>query len=221
MNEEDATAKVNELMINLDEVKKYKQLALSTWRCVKYLLLATVTFLSIEIVYAFSGYFYGYYTNWFITMIGGINALFFLIGLLVIAIYEDRKSTHYRPSDWSIHLTGGFPSALKLLSDYDWESIQQDIKYAKMGLLMAVIGNVAIATILISTLIGVFSLFILSFTIHVQLDLSIIVLISIPLAIILFWKNIDRRMRAVWGMDYLASDLRWLYSELRGVEFEA
>ncbi len=221
MNESDAVAKVQELMVNLDTVRKYKELARSSFICLKYLLLATVIFFSIEIVYAFGGYFYGFYNIWLLSNINWINVLFFFIGTLVIAACMDRKAARYKPRDWSAQLTGGIPDALKLLSELDWEAVLHDMKYAKMGILAGVVGNISAITIMMSFLLAVGSSFLGVCVFHARLDMPIIVIISAILAVYLFRRDLDKGLRAVWGIDYLASDLRWFYSEFKGAQFEA
>jgi hypothetical protein len=159
MNESDAVAKVQELMVNLDIVRKYKELARASFMCLKYLLLAVIVFFSIEIVYAFGGYFYGFYNIWLLLNINWINVLYFFIGILVMTAYMDRKAARYKPRDWSAQLTGGIPDALKLLSELDWEAVLNDMKYAKIGILAGVVGNISAITIMMSFLLAVGSSF--------------------------------------------------------------
>lgn len=223
MKEDDAVAKVSEFMANLDTIRRYKRSVILFWKSMGIFLVAMALILSMEVAYALVGLFTGGFdvSLLFVSpLVILLNILFFFVGLLAIAVYIDQRVSHVKEGNWEAALSEGFPGALKLLLDMDWESVMEDTKTAKLGLMGSVIANVAAVSLIILFILSAINSAIIPFIFHIQLDFTILVSISILLAILQFRKGIDEKLKAVWGMDYLSADLRWFVDELKRAELE-
>ncbi|MGD6932931.1 MAG: hypothetical protein ACQCN5_01850 [Candidatus Bathyarchaeia archaeon] len=232
MSEQTVVSKVEELMQSLDQVKKYKALSQLMVDFIVIVLASVVAFLALQIVVnflhlsgAFEGYFEGLTTLTTRSLMSSSqNNLFAILipglGVLVGVAWVDYKLKKVEVNTWKSSIQEGFPGALKLLEDIDWNSILQDIQTSKVIYALYSVAKVVGNWILVSiSLIIVFG-FGLTF-IHTSLNIYLLAGLSLILALVLSSKDLQKKYQQVTSLDALLWELRWFNSEFKTAEFQA
>ncbi len=232
MSEEKVVSKVEELMQSLDQVKKYKALSHLMVDFIVIVLASVAAFLAFQIVVNFlhlsgvsEGYFEGLTTLTTRSLMSSSqNNLFTILipglGVLAGVTWVDYKLKKVEVNTWKSSIQEGFPGALKLLQDIDWNSILQDIQTSKIIYALYSVAKVVSNWILVSiSLIIVFS-FGLTF-IHTSLNIYLLAGLSLILALVLSRKNLQKKYQQITSLDALLWELRWFNSEFKTAEFQA
>ncbi len=234
------TAKVEELMSALDQVKKYRALSRLIVDFGIIGLASIALLLSLELTADFyrltSGFpcFYGAPGLFTCTsglavsaappllqLLAGISVILIpAAGLLLGIIWVDRKLKSFRGGAWKDSLKEGFPGALKIIEGLDWDSVFDDMRLSKIGyavyFAIKVVGYWLLAFI---TLFFPYALGLSAF--HTDINFYILGLVSLVLVLVLTRRDLHRRYSQVVSLDTLMWELRWFSNEFRSTEFEA
>ncbi len=238
MTEQTVVAKVEELMKSLDQVKRYKAFTRLMADFLIIFLSSIVALFALELsvntyklVSGFSSYFAS--PNSFVTTYSPTGtsspifqlliALFLFLmpaaGLLIGIFWVDRNLKQVKLNGWKDTLAEGFPGALKLLQELNWDSVLEDVRLSKISYavysVIKVIGYWVIALVLL-----VFPYTIGVSLIHVNVNLYFLLFISLALVLVLSRKDLQRRYRQVVSIDNLTWDLRWFSSEFKSAQFK-
>lgn len=222
LTEESVVEKVAELMETLDHVKKYNALAGSFKRFALIVLGSIAIFLALG---ASLGFLNLVATldrpQIFLTSI--LLLLVPITGILAGVLFIRRRINSVKTGLWKDELSHGFPSALKILLEMDWDETFDEISsgrvsYALYGLLktaaywiitvfgLGLLGNLLTFIILHKT--GLFGGFILG-------------LLSLLIVYLILRSDLSRRYNEIRALDKLLWELRWFSLELRRDEFQA
>jgi hypothetical protein len=221
VTEENVVAKVAELMETLDHVKKYNALARSFKRFALIVLGSIAVFLALGASLGF--------LNLVVTFdrpqIFLASVLLLLVpitGITAGVLFIRRRVNSIKTGEWKEELSHGFPSALKMLLEMDWDKTFDEISsgrvsYALYGLLktaaywiitvfaVGLLGN--LLTFLILQKAGLFGGFIWG-------------LISLLIVYLILRNDLSRRYNEIRALDKLLWELRWFSLELRRAEFQ-
>ncbi|MGD6809234.1 MAG: hypothetical protein ACQCN3_05995 [Candidatus Bathyarchaeia archaeon] len=231
MSEQTVVSKVEELMQSLDQVKKYKVLSRLMVDFTVIVLSSIVALLALELtvnVLHLLGAFQGYFENLttltttYLTSTSRNNLFSILIpalGVLSGVAWVDYKLKKVEVNTWKNTIQEGFPGALKLLQDLDWNTVLQDIRTSKIVYALysiaKVVGNwILSAMILILPFAVVFSF------IHTSVNLYLFAVLSLTLALTLSRKNLQKKYQQITSLDALLWELRWFNSEFKTAEFQ-
>jgi hypothetical protein len=219
LTEESVVAKVAELMETLDQVKRYNALTSSLKK------FALIVLSSIVIFLAVGGYIG--FLNLVATLdkpqIFAASLLLLLIPIsgISIGVYFIRKRINsIKSGEWKEELSNGFPSALKILTELDWDETFDDISSGRVGYILYSILKAAAYLIIAMFTVGLVGNLI-SFTVLHQglLGAPISGLISILIVYLLLRKDFSRRYSQIRALDHLLWELRWFSVELRRADF--
>ncbi|XHH08894.1 MAG: hypothetical protein ACFCUE_15220 [Candidatus Bathyarchaeia archaeon] len=231
MSEQTVVSKVEELMQSLDQVKRYKALSHLMVDFIVIVLSSVAAFFALEIAVnflhlsgAFEGYFEGLTTLTTRSLMStSQNNLFaFLIpglGVLAGVAWVDHKLKKVEVNTWKSTMQEGFPGALKLLQDLDWNAVLQDIRTSKIVYALysvaKVVGNWILAALILIIPVSLG----LSF-IHTTLNMYLFAFLSLILALVLSRKNLQKKYQQITSLDALLWELRWFNSEFKTAEFQ-
>ena len=221
LTEENVVAKVAELMETLDHVKKYNALAGSFKRFALIVLGSIAVFLALGASLGF--------LNLVVTFdrpqIFVVSILLLLVpiaGIAVGVLFIRRRVNAIKTGEWKDELSHGFPSALKMLLEMDWDKTFDEISsgrvsYALYGLLKA--AAYWIITVFAVGLVGNLVAFIVLHRAGL-FDGPILGLISLLIVYLLLRRDLTRRYNEIRALDKLLWELRWFSLELRRAEFQ-
>lgn len=236
-DEKEVVMKVGQMMESLDRVEEYKSLTnllqdffiiFVTSIVISFAIDLYVDFFAINPGYNVHVYPFSTITN---GLYGGASPAYLgtfaylswllipLIGAVLGIYWVDRRMKKARKGEWKKELDQGFPSALKLLQETDWDQVFKNIGTARLNygvfVLVKLLGYWVASFILIYILYGFISILIHSSgTIYAPL------LISFVLVLILSRKDLQKRFQQVTSLDTLLWELRWFYERFRSSEFE-
>jgi hypothetical protein len=242
LNTSDAqvTTKVEELLLALDQVKKYRALS-RLMVDFGIIMLASITLLiSSELavnIYRLTGGFPCYYAgpglftctyllaispvSPLVQLLAGISQLLIpAAGLLLGIVWVDRKLRSYKGGQWKETLKEGFPGALKVLQSLDWDSVFDDMRVSKIG--YSVYFAIKVLGYWMLTFIVLFFPYALAVSgLHAEANFYILGLVSFVLVLVLTRRDLQRRYGQVVSLDTLMWELRWFSNEFRSAEFKA
>jgi len=218
MSEENVVKKVAELMETLDEIKKYNVLE----RYLKRFTVIVVSSIAICIAVNLSISFFGLLSaynefEWF--FLNFPIVLIPSVGVIAGIFYIKRKINAVKTGEWKEALSKGFPSALKLLLEIDWDNSFDVVSSGRLGYVMY--------SLVKGAAYGFIFFFIIGFLLNL---LTYIVLHRIGalgyasfhfsfLAIIIYLKHdLSKRFNEIRAIDKLQCELRRLSDELRTAE---
>jgi hypothetical protein len=222
MTEENTISKVGELMETLDHVKRYNAL----WRSLKGFAIIVISSI---VIFLAIGAFLGF-LNLVVSIdkpqIFLISALSLLIpigGIITGVLFVRRRVNAIKTGEWKQQLSQGFPSALKILMELDWDETFDEISLGRVG--YALYGVLKAAAYWIITFFGVSLLgnsvtFIITHTISPTSGF-----VWGPLSLLIVYlvlrNDLSKRYNEIRALDKLLWELRWLSVELRRAEFQA
>ncbi len=221
LTEENVVAQVAELMETLDHVKKYNALAGAFKRFALIVLGSIAVFLAVGASLGF--------LNLVATLDKPqlfITALLLLLvpvsGIAAGILFIQRKVNAIKTGEWKEDLTHGFPSALKILLEMDWDETFDEISsgrvgYALYGLLKA--AAYWLITVFTVGLLGNLSAFLVLGKTGF-LGLPVWGLLSVLIVYLILRKDLSRRYKQIRALDKLLWELRWFSLELRRAEFQ-
>jgi purine-cytosine permease-like protein len=219
LTEESVVAKVAELMETLDQVKKYNALTSSLKKFALIILGSIIIFLAVGGSIGF--------LNLVATLDRPQNFLMSLLLLLIpiggvsIGVYFIRKKVNsIKSGEWKEELSNGFPSALKILTELDWDETFDEISSGRVGYALYSILK-AVAYLVITTFVVGLVANIVTFTVLHQ---GLIAgpfsgLIAILIVYLLLRNDLSRRYSQIRALDNLLWELRWFSVELKRADF--
>ena len=221
LTEESVVAKVAELMETLDHVKKYNALARSFKKFALIVLSSIAVFLVLGASIGF--------LNLVATLdrpqifLAAILLLLVPVGGVIVGVFFiNRRINSIKTGLWKEELSYGFPSALKILLDMDWDETFDEISFGRVGYALYGLLKTAaywIITIFALGLIGN----LITFLVLGKAGLFggfIWALLSILIVYLILRNDLSRRYNEIRALDKLLWELRWFSLELRRAEFQ-
>jgi hypothetical protein len=221
LTEDNVVTKVAELMETLDHVKEYNAL----YRSFKTFALIVIGSLSVFLAIGASLNFLNFSAT-------PGNHEFFLVSLLLLlvpisgvtagVVFIRKRIRSVKNGEWKKDLEQGFPSALKILLEINWDETFDEISlgrvgYALYGLLKA--AAYWIITLFVIGLVGNSIFFLIRHPEGIFYG-PIWALISLLAVYLLLRNDLSRRYNEIQALDKLLWELRWFSSELRTAEFQ-
>jgi len=215
---EQLNSKIQELMVSLDQVKKYKELSRSMLDLVLIIagsiIAALFVLLSEDLYMLFFGTFSGLFVNVpAVFLSGGV----FIAGLLLGTLVVDRRIKRVKTGEWKSALeeNQGVPGALKLLSSLDWEAIFRDIQISKVGFLIYGILKIVGYWMFTFFLLEVLNFLFIEEFIHTLINSVFVGIVAFVIVLAWSWSDLKFRLNQSWSLDALLWELRWFDSEFR------
>jgi hypothetical protein len=219
LTEENVVAKVADLMETLDQVKKYNALSGS----LKKFALIVIGSMAIFFVAAASIGF----LNLVVSLdrphvlLGGFLSLLIPISGIAAGVFYIRKRVNsIKVGEWKEELSNGFPSALKILTELDWDKTFDEISSGRVGYALYSILKACAYWIITLFALGLAGNVVTFIILHEGLfGGPLLELISILVVYLLLRKDFSRRYKQIRALDNLLWELRWFSVELRRAEF--
>ncbi|MGD0643478.1 MAG: hypothetical protein ABSA75_01065 [Candidatus Bathyarchaeia archaeon] len=222
MPEESVVSKVGELMETLDHIKKYNALAKSLksfgiiiagFFVMFFVLRGLVDFLDLSSKVDKPVYFSVLFLLLLIPIAG------IAIGILAVK----KKVNSVKTGEWKKELSNGFPSALKILMDIDWDKTFDEISLGRLSyFLYGLVKTVAYWAVTFFALGSTGAAFTFFFSLESSFVGGFFVALLSLLTVFLFLrKDLLRRYLEVRALDMLLWELRWFSLELQRDEFQA
>jgi hypothetical protein len=220
MREENVVAKVAELMETLDHVKKYNALAGSFKRFALIVLGSIAVFLALGASLGF--------LNLVVTFdrpqLFVASLLLLLVPITGIAagvLFIRRRVNAIKNGEWKEELSHGFPSALKILLEMNWDETFDEISSGRVGYALYSVLKTAAYWVITVFAFGLLSN-IVTFLILQKSGLfgsPILGLLSLLMVYLVLRKDLSKRYNEIRALDKLLWELRWFSLELRRAEF--
>jgi hypothetical protein len=220
LREDNIVAKVAELMETLDHVKEYNAL----YRSFKSFALIVIGSISIFLAIGAS-------LNFLNFSVTPDNPEFFLIALLLLIVpisgiiagvlFIRNRIKQVQKDEWKKELEQGFPAALKILMEINWDETFDEISLGRVGYALYGLLKTAAYWIITLFIIGLIGNSI-TFLVHHQggfIGSPFFFLISIIIVYFLSRHDLSRRYNEIRALDKLLWELRWLSNELGTAEF--
>jgi len=132
IREESVVSKVEELMETLDNIKKYNALAHSLKK------FAIIVIGSITVFAILAGVFELFDLRLVLDRplflsVALLSLLIPVTGIILGVLFVRRKVASVKTGEWRDELSHGFPSALKILVELDWEKTFDEISMGKLS----------------------------------------------------------------------------------------
>ena len=221
LTEENVVAKVAELMETLDHVKKYNALSRSFKRFALIVLGSIAVFLALGASLGF--------LNLVVTFDRPQNFLVSILLLLIPitgvaagVIFIRRRVNAIKTGEWKEELSHGFPSALKILFEMDWDKTFDEISSGRVSYALYGLLKTAAYWIITVFAVGLLGNLITFIVLHKPGLFGGFILgpISLLIVYLLLRKDLSRRYNEIRALDKLLWELRWFSLELRRAEFQ-
>jgi hypothetical protein len=214
MREADAMTKVQELMIALDEVKKYRILFSSLRPFAIAVGASIIAYISIRLVLAGFGVYRPYSQT--LGMAVSLLALVIPIAVTIVSVIAVKKRIRsIKTGQWQAALNEGLPGAFRILSEIDWEGTFDEISLGRLGyIFFGVLKAIAYAVMLFFVLEST-SAIVLGHFFGVRILLAAVLwaFVSIVIVALIQSNDLIRRYRKGRALDFLLWDLRWFSFE--------
>ena len=145
-----------------------------------------------------------------------------LIGLAIGVFYVRRQTNATKTGDWKEKLSGGFPAALEILIELDWDNTLDEISIGKLS--YSIYGLLKTAAYWLVAFFGLqlAANIVTFFFLHRELFLGTFVSVALALILVLLFLSSDllRRYKEIHVLDMLLLELRWFSLEIRRAEFQ-
>jgi len=219
MAEENIVAKVAELMETLDQVKKYSVLARYFKKFSLIVVGSILICITVNILLPFSGLLgeFDEFQRFFLTF---PLVLIPITGVVVGILFVRRKIDAVKTGEWKDELSQGFPSALKILSEIDWDASFEVVSSGGLGYAMySLVKGAAYWIITFFTLGFAFNL-ITYIVLHRIGALGYASFhFSFLITFMYLGKDLSRRFNEIRAIDKLHWELRRFSYEFRSAEF--
>jgi len=221
MTEENVVAKVAELMETLDHVKKYNALAGAFKRFAVIVLGSIAVFLALGASLGFLNL----VATFDRPQIFVASLLLLLVPITGIAagiLFIRRRVSAIKAGEWKEELSHGFPSALKMLLEMDWDEMFDEISSGRVGYALYGLLKTAAYWIITVFALGLFGNLLTFMVLHKPglLGVPIWGLLSLLIVYLILRKDLSRRYNEIRALDKLLWELRWFSLELRRAEFQ-
>jgi hypothetical protein len=219
LTEETVVAKVAELMETLDQVKKYNALTSSLKKFALVVISSIIIFLTVGGSLGFLNLVATLDTPQFFWM--SLLLLLIPIGGVSIGVYFIRKKVNsIRTSEWKEELSNGFPSALKILTELDWDETFDEISSGRVGYTIYSILKVVAYLVIMTFVVGLIANVVTFTILHQGLIAGPFSgLIALLIVYLLLRKDLSRRYSQIRALDNLLWELRWFSVELKRADF--
>jgi hypothetical protein len=221
MTEEKVTSKVAELMETLDQVKKYnafmrslKNFLLIVGGSIAAFLILLTLFEIFDLDLNINSSLF--FAVAFLTLLIPVAGLF--IGILLVR----KQLNTTKEGEWKEELSHGFSSALRILTEIDWDKTLDEIARGKLGYTIYGIAKAA-AYLVITTFAfefvwnGITILFLHQFTVF---GVILSGLFAVMFVVIVLRNEFWNRYRELSQLDMLVLELRWFSLEFSRAEFQ-
>ncbi len=218
ITEEHVVAKVAELMETLDKIKKYNVLArhLKTFTLIVVGSIVICILVNNLISYSNLLITFNPFQQFFLTF---PLTLIPAIGVLAGIIFVRKKISAVKTGEWKDELSQGFPSALKILSEMDWDERFDVVSSGKLGYVMySLVKGAAYGFISFFTLGFLFNL--ITYIVMHRLGALGYASFHCSLLVIFLYlrKDLSRRFDEIRAIDRLYWELKRFSHELRNTE---
>lgn len=219
LTEESVVSKVSELLETLDHVRQYNEL----YHAFKKFALIVGSSIAIFLLIGLSLNFANLTASQpDLILESGVLLFIPILGIALGVLYTKNKLKTVKTGEWKTELSSnGFPAALKIITEIDWEKTIDEISlgrycYGLYGLLKAfaywIIITFALAPI--GNLVAILTLQRTGF-----FGFPAIGFISLIIVFVLLRKDLNNRFNEIRALDKLLWELRWFSLELRRAEF--
>lgn len=221
MTEENVVAKVAELLETLDHVKKYNAFT----RALKKFSAIVIGSIAIFLAVGASVDLFGLSATlerpeMLLTSI--LWLLIPIIGIITGVLFIRKRVKSIKTGEWKEELSHGFPSALRMLTELDWDKTFDEISSGRISYAFYGLLKLAAYWIIIYFALGFLCNFITFVILHMTgLFIGPIwALISLLIVYLLLRKDLSRRYNEIRALDKLLWELRWFNIELKRAEFK-
>lgn len=221
LTEENVVAKVAELMETLDHVKKYNALAGSFKRFALIVLGSIAVFIALGASLGFLNL-VATFDKPQILVASLLLLLVPITGIAAGVIFIRRRVNAIKTGEWKKELSHGFPSALKILLEIDWDETFDEISSGRVGYALYISLKAAAYWVITVFAFGLFGNLV-SFLVLQKSGLfggPILGLLSLLIVYLILRKDLSRRYNEIRALDKLLWELRWFSLELRRAEFQ-
>jgi MFS family permease len=212
-------AKMAEFLSTLDQVKRYHKLASTMADFVLVIAASIVALLAIQIAGALLNP-YDFLSTWTSFSVVFSSVLVIGVGVLVGVVWVNRKVNSVPTQKWRSSLNEGASGVLKLLQEINWETVFNDIRFAKLGFTLYGVVTV-VAYWLLTSFIGVILAGFIGVNIfHFSFKPALVLGVSLIFAVVLCQKDISKRYEHVGRLDSLLWELRWFEEGFRRTDFQ-
>jgi hypothetical protein len=219
INENNVITKVSELMETLDHLKRYTTLARSLKKFAVIIISSVAVYLTLNALLDVIRF--DYSTMWTLRVILRFSLLLIpLIGLTLGVIYVRRQVNTIRTGEWKEKLSQGFPGALEVVMELDWDKILDEIFKGKLSYAIYGLLKTAAYWLITFSSIQLISNILTLYFLHrtVLLDSLIWIAFSLIIVILLLGRDLLRRYKEIHDLDMLLLELRWFSLELRSAD---
>lgn len=219
LSEESVVSKVSELMETLDHIKRYNALAHSLKKFSFIVISSIILFLVAGLVHNSLKFEYealkpiGFILDLALVLIP-------LVGLAVGVFYVRKQVNSTKTGEWKTKLSEGFPGALEVITELDWEKTLDEIYNGRISYLLY--GLLKTAAYWFAAFFGLqlvanaFTLYFLHSVVPVGGFLSIA--FALVLVLLLTGRDLLKRYKEIHALDMLLLELRWFSLELNRAE---
>ena len=221
ISEEAIVSKVGELMETLYVVKRYSALARSLRKFTTILALSFLMLIILGMTAEFLGQ-KGLLNGTLTLTVLAVLVLIPVVGIISGILFVRRRINSVKPTDWKEQLSDGFPSALKILLELDWEKTFEEIAIGKLGYVVYVVLKTATFWVITffamqlaaNAILVLFNQGTMVFTGYLFTFLSFIIVFLV------LGNDLVKRYKEIQALDLLLWELRWFSTDVRKVEFE-
>lgn len=221
LTEENVVAKVSDLMETLDHVKKYNALAGAFKRFALIVLGSITVFLALGASLGFLNLAVSFdRPQIFVASI--LLLLIPITGIAAGVLFIRRRVSEIKTGEWKEELSQGFPSALKILLEMDWDKTFDEISSGRVGYALYSLLKAAAYWVITVFAVGLLGNLV-TFLVLQKAGLfggSILGLLSLLIVYLTLRKDFSRRYNEIRALDKLLWELRWFSLELRRAEFQ-
>ncbi len=220
LTEESVVSKVADLMETLDNVKKYNMLARSLKKFAYIIIGSLTAFLGLGIFLEYLNINAQIGRDVLLTA-SALALLIPIVGFVGGTLFVRKQVNSVKTTDWHKELSDGFPSAVKILTELDWDRILGEISIVKL--------SYALYGLLKTVAYGVIIFFALELTgnawviaLFGSTSLSIVLLLALVSLLAGFWavgKDLLMRYKEIEALNMLLMELRWFSLEFRRFDF--
>ena len=221
MTEEKVISKVAELMETLDQVKKYTAFIRSLKNFVLIVGGSIAAFLIILTLFEVFDLDLNINSSLFFT-VAFLTLLIPVAGLLVGIFFVRKQLNTTKEGAWKEELSQGFSSALRIVTEIDWDKTLDEIASGRLGYaIYGLVKAVAYSVITVFAFEFVWNGLTILF-LHQVIVFGIILsgLLAIMFVFIVLRSDLLNRYRELSKLDMLVSELRWFSLEFSRAEFQ-
>jgi len=221
LTEENLLDKMAEFKTAIDQVKKYRKLAITMIDFVLIIVTSIILLLTLNIGVNILNLHGFDISSTILGLLPIFDIIILSVGVFTGIIFVNRKMNTVTTLQWKNTLDEGTPGVLKLLQETNWENIFSEIRYAKLG--FALYGVLKIVTY---WLISAFAFAVIAgFTFvnifHFSFNIGSLWMVSFVFALVLNAKDLRNRYEQIGRLDSLLLEFRWFEREFRRTDFQA